>query len=283
MNLRSVLREQMSKPTTEGAGVRLRRAFGHAEAGDLDPFLMLDHFRSSDPQDYQAGFPFHPHRGIETVTYMISGEVEHEDSLGHRGVIGPGDVQWMTAGSGILHQEMPRRTKGELHGFQLWVNLPRASKMMPPRYRELRAGDIPLIPIEQGVEVKLISGALEGRQGPVVDLMVRVRLMDVRLGPETDLTLQLPPRDHAFAYVYEGSAHFEEGSKHAVEANHVAILGGGDEIWAKAGQRGCRFLLAHGEAIGEPIAWGGPIVMNTRQELDQAFEEIRRGTFIKSV
>jgi len=261
--------------------VRLRRAFGHDETDFLDPFLMLDHFRSSDPQDYEAGFPFHPHRGIETVTYMLSGAVEHQDSIGNRGVIAAGDVQWMTAGSGILHQEMPRRTKEELHGIQLWINLPRTSKMMSPRYREVKREDIPVVVPDEGVQVRVIAGLLAGRSGPVRDLVVPVECFDVDLAPNVDVALPVPLGDHAFAYVFDGGGHFAEGSKHAVEAFHVVMFGEGKEVWTKAGRKGCRFLFAHGTPLREPIAWGGPVVMNTQEELDQAFEEIRSGNFIK--
>lgn len=242
---------------------------------------MLDHFRSSDPKDYEAGFPFHPHRGIETVTYILSGAVEHQDSIGNRGVITAGDVQWMTAGSGILHQEMPRRMEEELHGFQLWVNLPRASKMMPPRYQDIKRSDIPVAMPEEGVKVMVIAGQLGGKSGPVRDLVVPVECFDVDLASNVDFTLPVPSGDHAFAYVFEGSGHFEEGSKHAVESFHVAMFGDGSEVWAKAGMKGCRFLFVHGTPLREPISWGGPVVMNTQEELDQAFEEIRSGNFIK--
>jgi redox-sensitive bicupin YhaK (pirin superfamily) len=277
---RSVQRVQRSLPTIEGAGVHLFRAFGHSETNLLDPFLMLDHFRSSNPQEYMNGFPMHPHRGIETVTYLLSGSIEHQDNIGNRGEIGAGDVQWMTAGHGILHQEMPRRTDDPLHGFQLWINLPRAQKMMPPRYRDIQSQQIPTAKPERGVEVKVIAGTFDGVHGPVKDLVVRVEYFDVRLSADADLSISMGDGESAFAYVFEGSGHFEEGGRHEVGDRELAVFGQGDEIWAKAGRRGCRFLFAHGEPLHEPIAWGGPIVMNTREELDLAFEELGRGTFV---
>ncbi|HUL38745.1 MAG TPA: pirin family protein [Methanomassiliicoccales archaeon] len=278
---RAVLRVQRGLPTMEGAGVHLFRAFGHSETALLDPFLMLDHFRSSDPKDYMEGFPMHPHRGIETVTYVLSGRIEHQDSIGNKGVIGPGDLQWMTAGSGIMHQEMPRRTEGQLNGFQLWVNLPRAHKMIPPRYRDVKSGAIPTVRPEEGAEVKVIAGSLDGVKGPVKDLVVEVELFDVHLSGDADVSIPVRERDNAFAYVFEGTGHFEEGSRHVLEDHELAIFEKGEEVWAKAGRGGCRFLFAHGEPLHESIAWGGPIVMNTREELDQAFEELERGTFIR--
>ncbi len=277
----AILRVQRSTPTIEGAGVHLFRAFSHSETELLDPFLMLDHFRSSEPKDYMEGFPMHPHRGIETVTYVLSGKIEHQDSIGNRGEIGPGDVQWMTAGRGIMHQEMPQRTNDALNGFQLWVNLPRAHKMMQPRYRDLKSGDIPLVRPDKGVEVKIIAGSLEGVDGPVRDLVVKVDLFDVRLSGDADISLPVRDGDNAFAYVFEGSGHFEEGGRHLLHDRELAIFGKGEEVWAKAGRDGCRFIFAHGQPLREPIAWGGPVVMNTREELDEAFDELRRGTFVR--
>jgi quercetin 2,3-dioxygenase len=278
---RALLRVQRSTPTIEGAGVHLFRAFGHSDTEVLDPFLMLDHFHSSDPRDYMEGFPLHPHRGIETVTYVLSGRIEHQDSIGNKGEIGEGDVQWMTAGRGIMHQEMPKRTDDPMQGFQLWVNLPRELKMMPPRYRDVKSSTIPLIKPEEGVEVKLIAGSLDGIKGPVRDLVVKVELFDVRLSGDADVSLPVKEGDNAFAYVFEGSGHFEEGSRHMLEDRDLAIFDKGEEVWAKASRGGCRFLFAHGEPLHEPLAWGGPIVMNTRGELDLAFDELRRGTFVR--
>lgn len=278
---RSLLRVQRGLPTIEGAGVHLFRAFGHSETDLLDPFLLLDHFRSSDPADYMRGFPMHPHRGIETVTYVLSGRIEHQDSIGNKGEIGPGDVQWMTAGSGIMHQEMPRRTDGQLNGFQLWVNLPRAQKMTPPRYRDVKSGTIPVDKPEKGVDIKIIAGSLDGIKGPVKELVVKVELFDVHLSGDADISIPVKEGENAFAYVYEGSGHFEEGSRHMLEDRELAIFDKGEEVWAKAGRTGCRFLFAHGEPLREPISWGGPIVMNSREELERAFEELERGTFIR--
>jgi len=277
---RAAQRVQRSVPTIEGAGVHLFRAFGHAETELLDPFLMLDHFRSSDPREYMDGFPMHPHRGIETVTYLLSGRIEHQDSIGNKGAISAGDVQWMTAGRGILHQEMPRRTDDQLHGFQLWVNLPRAHKMMPPRYREVKSAQIPSVKPERGVEVKVVAGDFDGVVGPVKDLIMKVEYFDVHLSADADASFPVRDGESAFAYVFEGSGHFEEGGRHVVEDRELVIFGQGDEVWVKAGRKGCRFLFAHGEPLREPIAWGGPIVMNSRQELDLAFEELRSGTFV---
>jgi hypothetical protein len=277
---RSIERVHRSVPTIEGAGVHLFRAFGHAETELLDPFLMLDHFRSSDPREYMDGFPMHPHRGIETVTYLLSGSIEHQDSIGNKGEISAGDVQWMTAGRGILHQEMPRRTDDLLHGFQLWVNLPRAHKMMPPRYRDVKSDQIPSAKPEGGVDVKVVAGSFNGVQGPVKDLTVKVEYFDVHLSADADISFPVRNGRGAFAYVFEGSGHFEEGGRHVVEDRELVIFGQGDEVWAKAGRKGCRFLFAHGEPLREPIAWGGPIVMNTREELDLAFKELRSGSFV---
>lgn len=280
MTARSVLKVLESRHFTEGAGVRLRRAFGHGETEQLDPFLMLDHFRSSDPRDYEAGFPFHPHRGIETVTYVLHGHIEHQDSLGNRGSIGPGDVQWMTAGSGILHQEMPRVTSEGLHGFQLWVNLPRTKKMMPPRYRDVRSADIPWAGLGPGARGRVIAGSLGGRGGPVRDLVVEVGLYDVELASGAKVAIPAPGGHHAFAYVFEGEGLIGGGGTR-VGPRSTAVMGAGGMVELEAGKEGCRCLMAHGAPLNEPIAWGGPIVMSTKQGLDEAFEELRLGTFIR--
>lgn len=279
--MRGVERVWGSRPTLEGAGVRLKRAIGPEEAQRLDPFLMLDDIHSSDPRDYMAGFPMHPHRGMETVTYMVRGAMEHRDSIGNHGVIESGDVQWMTAGSGILHQEMPRRFEGALQGFQLWVNLPRERKMMPPRYRDIKGSAIPVFRPEAGVEVKVVAGKVDGVQGPVRDLVMDVEYLDVKLAAGMDFAHAVPEGRHAFAYVFEGSGYFEEGSKHKVGAEQLVLFSDGEEIWADAGEEGVRFLFASGAPINEPIAWGGPMVMNSRAELNQAFEELKKGTFVK--
>jgi redox-sensitive bicupin YhaK (pirin superfamily) len=262
---------------TEGAGVRLRRVFGYSQVPQFDPFLMLDHFGSSDPADYLAGFPWHPHRGIETVTYVLSGRVEHGDSIGNSGSIGPGDLQWMSAGSGIIHQEMPQDTPDRLQGFQLWVNLPRAQKMMPPRYRDVPAASVPEVEPASGVRVKVISGEVEGVRGPVRDLVVETEYLDVTLAPGARWTRAVEPGSTAFAYAFEGTAGIGDET---VSAGSVALLGPGDAA-ALASGAGARLLLVSGQPLAEPVAWGGPIVMNTQEELDTAFAELDRGTFIK--
>jgi redox-sensitive bicupin YhaK (pirin superfamily) len=266
----------------EGAGVHLKRAIGHEDVHRLDPFLMLDDFHSDDPDDYISGFPLHPHRGMETVTYVLRGAMEHQDSIGNRGVISSGDVQWMTAGSGILHQEMPRRYDGMMQGFQLWINLPRSHKMMPPRYRDIKAITIPTYGHEEGIEVKVIAGKVDGVQGPVRDLVVDVEYLDVGLGPNRDFVHEVPSGRTAFAYVFEGGGYFEEGGKRLVGTEQVVLFADGQEIWANAGDQGVRFLFASGTPLREPLAWRGPVVMNTQSELEQAFEELRRGTFVKA-
>lgn len=267
-----------ARPTEEGAGVRLKRAFGEVDPR-LDPFLMLDDFSSEDPRDYLAGFPKHPHRGMETVTYVLSGHVDHEDSLGNRGTIGPGDVQWMTAGSGIIHGEMPRPAQDRLQGLQLWINLPRESKMMPPRYRDVRAGDIPVVAPAEGVEVRVIAGQLGDAVGPVRDLMVEVEYLDVSLAPGRELRHAVAPGRNAFAYVLDGSAAF--GAADTAERQTLVVFGEGEEVAARAGKDGARFILASGRPLREPVAWRGPVVMSTEEELRAAFREIQEGTFVR--
>jgi len=276
---RSVSKVFTSQQTIDGAGVKLRRAFGHEEVKDLDPFLMLDHFGSNDPRDFDMGFPLHPHRGIETVTYVLKGDVTHKDSTGNSGTIGPGDVQWMTAGSGILHEEMPHGKA--LDGFQLWVNLPRKDKMMHPRYRGILAKDIPKVKLGEGCAVKLIAGRFGNVVGPVRDLMVPVELLDVDLKEGCMVEHPVPAEDHCFAFVYAGNANFGPEYGKNVDREQVAVLADGDVVQAKAGKGGARFLLASGPPLNEPIAWGGPVVMNTREELQRAFQEIDEGRFIK--
>ena len=272
----------LSRATIEGAGVHLKRAFGPAEVPLLDPFLMLDDFHSDDPEDYIAGFPWHPHRGIETVTYMIRGAVEHGDSIGNKGVIESGDVQWMTAGSGILHQEMPREYEGMMQGFQLWVNLPATRKMMKPRYRGITAGQIPSISRGKGTHIKIVAGEVDGTRGPVEDLVVDSEYLDITLDPSTEFVRAIERDRKAFAYVFEGHGRFDQENAKHVGTESLVVSKDGDQIRVKSGDDGLRFLLVSGKPIGEPVAWGGPIVMNTDQELDQAFEELRRGTFIKA-
>jgi redox-sensitive bicupin YhaK (pirin superfamily) len=270
----------LRRATLEGAGVKLSRAFGYNEVPKFDPFLMLDDFGSDDPDDYTAGFPWHPHRGIETVTYMLNGEVEHGDSLGNSGVIGSGDIQWMTAGSGIIHQEMPCRVRGRMRGFQLWVNLPRRYKMMAPRYRDVRHDAIPEVEPAPGVKVRVVSGEVAGVRGPVQDIVVDPEYLDIRLAPGPEFRHGIP-RDHsAFAYVVDGSGRFETGGDE-IGTGHVVRFGTGDEVTVAAGDSGARLLLISGRPLNEPVAWGGPIVMNTQAELERAFDEYRRGTFIQ--
>lgn len=277
---RKVVRSSKGNPTSDGAGVRLKRAFGPEDVDLLDPFLLLDHFGSDNPDDYMAGFPMHPHRGMETITYMLKGSVEHRDSTGRKGLINAGDIQWMTAGSGILHQEMPQRSEGGVNGFQLWVNLPRAQKMMEPRYRDVTREMIPEIDAGNGAKVKLVAGRVGGVSGPVKDLIVPVEYLDVTLAKGGSIDRDIASGHNAFAYVFEGSARFGPGPY--MDKEHLAIFGKGDGVTAEAGPDGARFLLVSGRPIKEPIAWGGPVVMNTEEELQAAFREIDNGTFIKS-
>jgi quercetin 2,3-dioxygenase len=277
---RKVVRSSKGNPTSDGAGVRLKRAFGPEDVDLLDPFLLLDHFGSNNPDDYMAGFPMHPHRGMETITYMLKGSVEHRDSTGRKGLIKAGDIQWMTAGSGIMHQEMPQRSDDGVNGFQLWVNLPRAQKMMEPRYRDVTKDMIPEIDAGGGAKVKVVAGRVDGVSGPVKDLVVPVEYLDVTLSEDGGIDREIPPEHNAFAYVFEGSARFGQGP--LLEKEHLAIFGKGDGVTVKAGPEGARFLLVSGRPIKEPIAWGGPVVMNTEEELQAAFREIDNGTFIKS-
>jgi len=270
-----------SRPTIEGAGVRLRRAFGYNEVPRFDPFLMLDDFHSDNPDDYLAGFPWHPHRGIETVTYMLGGNVEHGDSLGNKGVIGPGDLQWMTAGSGIIHQEMPQKTKGMLAGFQLWVNLPARQKMMGPRYRDIKASDPPVVTLQGGISVKVIAGEIGGAKGPVRDIVVEPQYLDVKVPVGKGFEHPIKTGHTAFAYVIEGEGRFEPGAKEAMGPEHIVLFGDGDSVSITALGAPLRFLLVSGRPLKEPVAWGGPIVMNTQEELRLAFDEYQRGTFLK--
>ena len=268
------------KPTIEGAGVRLQRVFGFFEVPKLDPFLLLDDFGSDDPEDYLAGFPWHPHRGIETVTYMLSGETEHGDSLGSHGVIGAGDVQWMTAGSGIIHQEMPLRSEGRLRGFQLWVNLPAASKMMDPRYRDVSASTIPEVEVKPSVRIKVIAGTVAGVRGPVRDVVADPEYLDVALAQGTEFRHTVPDGHTAFAYVFEGRGWFGPGRTQQLAEGQLALFGGRGDVQA-ASDGPFRFLLVSGKPLNEPVAWHGPIVMNTSEELELAFREFHAGTFVK--
>jgi redox-sensitive bicupin YhaK (pirin superfamily) len=283
----------------EGAGVKLRRAFGFGNTGDFDPFLLFDDFRNENPDDYRAGFPWHPHRGIETITYVLTGTVEHGDSLGNRGALGAGDVQWMTAGSGILHQEMPQGDQhGRMHGFQLWANLPSSLKMTAPRYQDVPARDIPEVIDDDGTRVRIVCGSFWGKTGPVDGIAADPRYLDVWVPPGQRKTLPVETSRHAFAYVFEGTGAFRDASAprtvrtDAVGQSEAAapvetgnrslvLFDRGDEVTVQAGDAGIRFLLVSGKPIEEPVAWYGPIVMNTQEQLQQAYAELRNGTFIK--
>jgi redox-sensitive bicupin YhaK (pirin superfamily) len=298
-NFRKIKKILKSKPTLEGAGVHLKRAFGFYQVPLLDPFLLLDDFHSDNPSDYIKGFPWHPHRGIETITYMLFGRVEHGDSMRNKGVIQPGDVQWMTAGSGIIHQEMPKGQKdGLMWGFQLWANLPASHKMMDPRYREVKSSQIPEVALAKGVKVKIISGQVNGTKGPVRDIVTDPEYLDITIPSKS--TFQYPvKRGHTvLAYVIDGQGYFDEGrDSYAFEAEganyfdfqrecliapeNLVIYGDGDEIIISTEDKGVRFLFVSGKPIQEPVAWYGPIVMNTQEELRIAFEEYQKGTFIK--
>jgi quercetin 2,3-dioxygenase len=296
---RKIRRVLRSKPTLEGAGVHLRRAFGFSEVPALDPFLLLDDFRSADPKHYLAGFPWHPHRGIETITYILEGKVEHGDSMGNEGVIGPGDVQWMTAGSGIIHQEMPKGDKkGRMGGFQLWANILASHKMMDPRYRDVKNRQIPEISPGKGVKIKIICGEVQGTQGPVRDIVTDPSYLDVTVPAGTEFIHPTKPGHTVFAYVIEGKAVFCQEKRpfnYEVEgANYfdiqrdtllgnetLVLFGDGEQVVVTTEGEPVRFLLISGKPIGEPVAWYGPIVMNTRQELQTAFKEYNNGTFIK--
>ncbi len=288
-----------SVPTIEGAGVHLKRAFGYHDAPLFDPFLLLDDFHSDNPAFYQKGFPWHPHRGIETSTYVLEGNVEHSDSMGNRGVIQSGDVQWMTAGSGIIHQEMPKGGKGGMMwGTQLWANLPASHKMMEPRYREVKNGDIPEVNLDGGIKVKVICGQVEGVKGPVQDIVTDPEYLDITVPRKTTLTFPVKPGYQAFAYVVGGNAYFEkerdaygfdvEGANYfdfkrdcRIGAESLVLFGEGDELAISTEDDPVRFLLISGKPLREPVAWAGPIVMNTRAELRTAFEEYENGMFIK--
>jgi redox-sensitive bicupin YhaK (pirin superfamily) len=297
MSIRPIKRISTAVPTMEGAGVHLHRAFGFGRTDEFDPFLLLDDFRNDNPDQYLAGFPWHPHRGMETITYVLAGNVDHGDSLGNRGTLGSGDVQWMTAGSGILHQEMPRGdVSGRMHGFQLWANLPASLKMTAPRYQDVLARDIPVVTDDDGVEVRVICGSFWGKTGPVDGVAASPRYLDVWVPPGVRKRLPVEQSRHAFAYVFAGSGTFRDASQplpvkteyvgEAEAATDVAnrslvLFDSGDEILVQAGPEGIRFLLVSGMPLAEPVAWRGPIVMNTAQELQQAFNELRQGTFIK--
>ncbi len=271
-----------SRSTMEGAGVRLKRAFGYADP-NLDPFLLLDDFHSDNPNDYMAGFPWHPHRGIETITYMLHGRVEHGDSMKNNGIIGAGDVQWMTAGSGIIHQEMPKKNEDDpyLAGFQLWANLPASHKMMHPRYRDITKDIIPEVSVNNRVKVKIICGEINGVKGPVQDIITEPEYLDVVIEPNSEFKHSIDNGHNVFAYVIEGEATFDPTKNEIIGPEHLVIFSEGDEVLIHTKTKPVRFLLISGKPIGEPVAWRGPIVMNTEEELRLAFNEYNKGTFIK--
>lgn len=297
MSIRPIKEIIEARPHVEGAGVKLRRGFGFGNTTEFDPFLLFDDFRNDNPDDYLAGFPWHPHRGIETITYVLAGSVEHGDSLGNRGSLGAGDVQWMTAGSGIMHQEMPRGdTQGRMHGFQLWANLPASLKMTTPRYQDVVAKDIPEVVDDDGTRVRVIVGEFWGKKGPVDGVAADPSYIDVSVPPGQKKRLTVETSRHAFAYVFAGSGTFRDASaprgvlteqaddsvQREMSGNRSLILfDRGDEVVVQAGDEGIRFLLVSGKPIEEPVAWYGPIVMNTQEQLRQAVSELRAGTFIK--
>jgi quercetin 2,3-dioxygenase len=300
VSIRPVKRMVQAVPALEGAGVRLRRAFGFGDPGEFDPFLLLDDLRNERPQDYLAGFPWHPHRGIETITYVLAGTVEHGDSLGNSGKLGAGDVQWMTAGSGILHQEMPKGDEsGRMHGFQLWANLPSSLKMTRPRYQDVPATAVPEVVDDDGTKVRVVCGTFWGKTGPVEGVAADPRYLDVSVPPNQRKRLTVETSRRAFAYVFAGSGTFRDASgPQAVLTEQVGTTGTGatqyeagnrslvlfdtgDEVVVQAGENGIRFLLVSGKPIEEPVAWYGPIVMNTQEELRQAFRELEDRTFIR--
>ena len=298
MSIRPVLETRRAQPFMEGAGVHLHRAFGFQDPSEADPFLLFDDFRNDRPEDYLAGFPWHPHRGIETITYVTKGDVEHGDSLGNSGVISSGDVQWMTAGSGIIHQEMPKGDEnGAMHGFQLWGNLPSSQKMTAPRYQDIEGKDIPVVTDDDGTRARIVCGTFWGATGPVDEIAIDPAYLDIEVPPGRKKTLPVETTRHAFAYVFSGSGRFcnasdplavptepagwSDTTPHAEAENRSLVLfDRGDEVTVEAGEEGLRFLLISGKPLGEPVAWYGPIVMNTRAELKQAFEELEAGTFL---
>ncbi len=304
MSLRAVKDITQTIPTLEGAGVKLQRAFGFGKTKDFDPFLLLDDFRNENPADYIAGFPWHPHRGIETITYVLAGEVAHGDSLGNKGRMTAGDVQWMTAGSGILHQEMPKGdTNGRMHGFQLWANLPASLKMTDPRYQDIPSSAIPEVTEDDGTKARVIAGEFWGKRGPVEgvaadSISVDARYVDISVPPNTRKRIQVETTRSAFAYVFAGAGTFRDASapravltESAIDPNaapvydarnhSLVLFDRGDEIVVQAGPEGIRFLLVSGKPLEEPVAWHGPIVMNTQAELRQAFNELQSGKFIR--
>lgn len=296
MSIRPVKGVSQSQPAIEGAGVHLRRAFGFGKSNDFDPFLLLDDFRNDNPEEYRKGFPWHPHRGIETITYVLAGNVSHGDSLGNSGTLGAGDVQWMTAGRGILHQEMPEGDSlGRMHGFQLWANLPSSLKMTTPRYQDIPAIEIPEIIDDDGTRVRIVCGTFWGKRGPVDGVAAEPQYLDLYVPPFQRKVLPIDTYRNTFAYVFEGEGKFRDASQprgiklesdddsvvYDTTGNRSLVLfGSGDEIVVNAGEKGIRFLLVSGKPIQEPVAWYGPIVMNTQAELRQALTDLQNGTFI---
>ncbi len=279
---RKIKRISKSIPTIEGAGVHLKRAFGNNDVPLLDPFLLLDDFHSDNPDDYIKGFPWHPHRGIETITYVLHGDVEHGDSMGNKGDITSGDVQWMTAGSGIIHQEMPKGTKdGLMWGFQLWANLPASQKMNDPRYRDVKKDTIPEVTLDSGIKVKIIAGEINGTKGPVKDIVIDPEYLDVSVPAGKSFSHETKKGHTVFAYVVDGSGYFDPQKNRLLEKENLVIYEDGNSVNITTADKPVRFLLISGKPLKETVAWYGPIVMNTQEELDKAFEEYRNGTFIK--
>jgi quercetin 2,3-dioxygenase len=299
MSVRPIKRVLKPKDTLEGAGVKLKRAFGFGNTEDFDPFLLFDDFRNERPEDFLKGFPWHPHRGIETITYVLAGSVDHGDSLGNKGSLGAGDVQWMTAGSGIMHQEMPKGDpNGRMHGFQLWANLPSSLKMIAPRYQDVTSDAIPEAVDDDGTRVRVVCGDFWGKSGPVDGVAASPQYLDISVPPGLKKHLPVETTRHAFAYVFAGSGNFRDASaprdvqtevvgqgdatvRSPVGDRSLVLFDSGDEIVVQAGDEGIRFLLVSGQPIEEPVAWYGPIVMNTDEQLQQAYNELRAGTFIK--
>jgi len=281
-DIRKIKMVLKSQPTMEGAGVHLKRAFGFSEAPALDPFLLLDDFHSDNPDDYIKGFPWHPHRGIETITYVLHGDIEHGDSMGNRGVIGSGDVQWMTAGSGVIHQEMPLGGDNSLMwGFQLWANLPASQKMMAPRYRDIKAADIPEVELENNVRVKIVCGSINSVTGPVQDIVIEPQYLDITVPAKATFQHPVEPDHTVFVYVFSGDGFFDEAKEDHILPETLVLFDAGETIVAEAGKDDLRFILVSGKPLHEPVAWHGPIVMNTQQELETAFREFHEGSFIE--
>lgn len=282
METRKIKEIFKSNATLEGAGVHLKRAFGYNEVPLFDPFLMLDDFRLTDPDKYKNGFPWHPHRGIETITYILEGEVEHQDSLGNKGIISSGDVQWMTAGSGIIHQEMPVGDKdGKMFGFQVWANLPAAQKMMQPRYQEIKSSNIPIIVTGNGIRIRVICGKVNQTSGPVKDIVAEPEFLDISIPANTTFLRQFPADLTVFAYVIGGNCFFPEDKMKKAGNETIILFSEGTQVLIETKEEAARLLLLSGKPLNEPIAWGGPIVMNTQEELQLAFDEYQNGTFIK--